>query len=158
MRQAAPLSSGSLTRQVVEDLYAEALVLADEARVAFEPAAPHSLKQATEPASVALSIEGLRTTTRIMHILAWLLNQRAFMAGELNERQLRLHGALPKDRLSEPEQLSLLDERTRALIAESERLHARIARLDEQQRHHDGPAAQAAPVHFLHNKLRSAFG
>lgn len=153
-----PNPSDPLTAQIVESLYTDALLLADEARAAFDGSAPHSLQAVAEPANVALSIEGLRTTTRIMHILAWLLNQRAFMAGELNERQLRLHGALPKDRLSEPEQLSLLDERTRALIAESERLHARIARLDEQQRHHDGPAAQAAPVHFLHNKLRSAFG
>lgn len=151
-------SSDPLTAQIVESLYTDALVLADEARAAFDGSAPQSLRMVAEPAAVALSIEGLRTTTRIMHILSWLLNQRAFMAGELNERQLRLHGALPKDRPSEPEQLSLLDERTRALIAESERLHARIARLDEQQRREHGPSAGSAQVHSLQKKLRSAFG
>lgn len=146
-----------LTAQIVEGLYAEALVLADEARAAFDASTPQSLEHATKPASVALSIEGLRTTTRIMHILAWLLNQRAFMAGELNERQLRLHGALPPDRAADQEQIALLDEATRSLIAESERLHARIARLDDQQRLDQGSAAPA-PVHALHRKLRSAFG
>lgn len=156
MIHAAPLGSGPLTRQVIEDLYAEALVLADEARVVFEAAAPNSLKQATQPASIALSVEGLRTTTRIMHILAWLLNQRAFMAGELNERQLQQHGALPRDRASEPDQLALLAARTRQLIAESERLHARVARLDEQQRQEATAGTQ--PVRQLHKKLLSAFG
>lgn len=147
-----------LNAHIVEGLYAEALLLADEARAAFDGSAPQSLQEATQPVSVALSIEGLRTTTRVMHILAWLLNQRAFMAGELNERQLRLHGALPKDRISDPGQLALLDEKTREIIAASERLHARIARLDEQQRLEQGSASQAAPVHALQNKLRSAFG
>ena len=148
--------STPLTAQIVEGLYAEALILADEARCAFDGSARQSLAEATQPASIALSIEGLRTTTRVMHILAWLLNQRAFMAGELNERQLRLHGALPKDRHSDPEQLALLDEHTRELIADSERLHARIARLDEQQRLEQGQMVRD-PVHDLQKKLRSAF-
>lgn len=151
-------ATGPLTVQIVEGLYADALVLADEARAAFDGSAPQSLRAAARPAAVALSIEGLRTTTRIMHILAWLLNQRAYMAGELNERQLRLHGALPKDRLSDPEQLALLDSRTRELIVETERLHARIARLDELQRRDAGVDMEDAPVHLLHRKLRSAFG
>ena len=149
--------SAPLTAQIVEGLYTEALILADEARCAFDGSARQNLEEATQPGSIALSIEGLRTTTRVMHILAWLLNQRAYMAGELNERQLRLHGALPKDRQSDPEQIAFLDDYTRELIAESERLHARIARLDEQQRLERDQTARD-PVHDLQKKLRSAFG
>ena len=147
-----------LTKQIVESLYAEALVLADEARAALDGAAPQNLQDAAQPGSVALSIEGLRTTTRIMHILAWLLNQRAYMAGELNERQLRLHGALPKDRPADSGQLELLDPQIRDLIAESRRLHARIARLDEQQRLDMNSEGTEPPVQLMQDKLRSAFG
>jgi regulator of CtrA degradation len=83
---------------------------------------------------LALSTEGLKTTTRMMHVLAWLLNQRALFSGELSENQMRLHGALPPDRASDAGQLALLEPETRELIADTQRLHQRIARLDEAWR------------------------
>jgi regulator of CtrA degradation len=92
---------------------------------------------------LALSTEGLKTTTRMMHVLAWLLNQRAFFTGELSENQVRRHGALPGDRPSDPAQLGMLEPETRELIEETERLHQRIARLDEAWRQNfemDSPA------------------
>ena len=56
----------SINPQIVEGLYCEALVLADEVRAAF------ALSRRTDPAGddedlvrIALSCEGLRTTTRI---------------------------------------------------------------------------------------------
>lgn len=156
MTTAEPASAEPLTAQIVESLYTDALVLADEVRAAFDGTGPRSVADAVEPEVVALSIEGLRTTTRMMHMLAWILNQRAFMAGELNERQLRLHGALPKDRPADPAQFALLEERTQALVRETERLHARIARLDEAKRQEGGAAD--APVQRLHSRLRSTFG
>ncbi|MEL6737553.1 MAG: DUF1465 family protein, partial [Pseudomonadota bacterium] len=79
---------------------------------------------------LALSTEGLKTTTRMMHVLAWLLNQRAFFSGELSAKQVRHHGTLPADRVADREQLARLEPETRALIGETERLHRRIARLD----------------------------
>ena len=79
---------------------------------------------------IALSVEGLRTTTRMMHVLAWLLNHRAYFAGELSEFQLRRHGVLPPDRPSDPDEMAMLEPTTRALIGETEALHRRIARLD----------------------------
>ncbi|WP_368737004.1 DUF1465 family protein, partial [Janibacter hoylei] len=51
---------------------------------------------------LALSTEGLKTTTRMMHILAWLLNQRAYFSGELSEGQVRRNGTLPPDREADP--------------------------------------------------------
>jgi regulator of CtrA degradation len=139
----------SLSRPIIEALYTEALVLADEVRAAFaqagalgpqarrfavwpdgpDPAAPTMLPQEAM-ARLALSTEGLKTTTRMMHVLAWLLNQRAFFSGELTANQVRRHGALPADRGSDARQVAMLDEEMRGLIAETERLHSRIARLD----------------------------
>lgn len=126
----------NLSRPIVEGLYTEALVLADEVRAVF--AAGTREPQIGEDAfmRLALSTEGLKTTTRMMHVLAWLLNQRALFSGELSENQMRLHGALPPDRGSDQRQLALLEPETRELIADTERLHQRIARLDEARRQH----------------------
>lgn len=128
--------TNNLSRPIIEALYTEALVLADEVRAVFAAGVREPL--ATEDAfmRLALSTEGLKTTTRMMHVLAWLLNQRALFAGELTENQVRLHGALPPDRASDETQLALLEPETRELIADTEKLHQRIARLDEAWRGH----------------------
>jgi len=123
-----------LSRPIIEALYTEALVLAEEVRAAFALGTREPGDPADTMARLALSTEGLKTTTRMMHVLAWLLNQRALFAGELNETQMRRHGALPPDRTADPAHLAMLDPETCALIAETEHLHRRIARLDEAWR------------------------
>lgn len=128
----------SLSQPIIEALYSEALILADEVRAVFaqgtRPPEPGLTSHEDAMIRLALSTEGLKTTTRIMHVLAWLLNQRAFFSGELSEKQVRLHGALPEDRPSDAAQLERLEPETRALIAETEQLHRRIARLDHAWR------------------------
>jgi regulator of CtrA degradation len=84
----------SANPRIVEALYAEALALADDARERFGQLRQQQARQDDEDlASVQARCEALRTTTRIMHCLAWLLNHRAWFAGELTE-QLRRHGRL----------------------------------------------------------------
>ena len=117
-----------ISKPIIEALYCEALVLADEVRAAFDLAPARC--EGEDLVRIALSVEGLRTTTRMMHVLAWLLNHRAYFAGELSEFQLRRHGVLPPDRAADPEQLAMLEPETRALIAETEAFHGRVARLD----------------------------
>lgn len=128
----------SLSQPIIEALYSEALVLADEVRSVFAQGTiapePGLTRREDAMSRLALSTEGLKTTTRMMHVLAWLLNQRAFFSGELSEKQVRLHGALPADRPAESEQIARLEPETRELIAETERLHRRIARLDNAWR------------------------
>ena len=86
----------SINARIVEGLYCEALVLSDEVRDAFDMSrqAANSNNGDDDLARVALSCEALRTTTRMMHALAWLLNQRAYLSGEISEFQLRRHGRL----------------------------------------------------------------
>ncbi len=121
-----------LNRTIVEDLYCEALMLADEVRSVFDLTPIRETGEDADRKRLAVSVEGLRTTTRVMHVLAWLLNHRAFFAGELSEFQLRRHSRLPADRAPDEENLALLSPQTRQLALESEKLHQRIARLDEQ--------------------------
>lgn len=63
-----------LSKPIIDALYEEALVLADEVRSAFYLPLSSTAAAANDPARLAMSIEGMRTTTRIMHVLAWLLN------------------------------------------------------------------------------------
>ncbi len=125
-----------INEAIIEALYSEALVLADEVRQVFDLNPIRETGEAADRVRMALSVEGLRTTTRVMHVLAWLLNQRAYFAGELTEFQLRRHSRLPDDRTPEQDSLALLQPETRALIDESVRLHARILRLDHAWQEH----------------------
>lgn len=124
----------NLSRPIVEALYSEALVLADDVRAVFALGTKEPGTGTDTAMRLALSTEGLKTTTRMMHVLAWLLNQRAYFSGELSENQVRRHGALPEDRPADPTQMELLEPETCALIDETERLHRRVARLDSAWR------------------------
>ena len=128
-------------------------MLADEARAAFDLRGREPGEGEADATRIALSIEGLRTTTRLMNLLAWLLNQRAFFAGELSEAQVKRCGTLAQDRVSDPVQMAHLELPTRALIRDSERLHARATRLDRQIRREETDGQARA----LQGRLSSAF-
>src|SRR3546814_10681828 len=81
------------------------LVLADEVRSVFAMGPVKVPADSSNSLRLALSSEGLKTTTRMMHILAWLINQRAHFSGEMSEENRRRHGRLPPDRPSTDEDL-----------------------------------------------------
>nr|WP_137676459.1 DUF1465 family protein [Parerythrobacter lutipelagi] len=145
----------NISQPIIEALYTEALVLADEARQVFDLNPVRETGEQADRVRLALSVEGLRTTTRVMHVLAWLLNHRAFFAGELSALQLRRHSKLPPDRAAERPNLALLEYPTRELIHETEALHARVARLDAAWR--DGFEMQPTAVHRLRERLNRSF-
>ena len=150
------MSARNINHEIIEDLYSEALLLADDARAVFDLRIGEKGDNASDSLKIALSIEGLRTTTRVMHVLAWLLNQRAFLAGELSAAQLARHNELPEERSADPANLEALEPETRALIRESEDLHARVARLDREMRRAEQQAE--APVQAMQDRLAQAFG
>ena len=148
--------TADLSPTIVEALYCEALVLADEARAAFDLSGRLTKASVDEDlARIALSCEALRTTTRMMHAIAWLLNQRAYFAGELSEFQLRRHGRLPP-RQPEPgdDQLALLGPELEDLIERTRRFYARIERLDRAWR--ERFTMHPAAIHRLRERLGSA--
>lgn len=134
----------NLNPRIIEALYAEALALADEGRSVFDRLRQGHYRNAlvganddaeADLAHVQLSCEALRTTTRVMHCLAWLLNQRAYFAGELSELQLRRHGRLIANfPLSDPLHVLALPEEAQRCVQDSERLYARIQRLERAWR------------------------
>ncbi|MGB7407694.1 MAG: DUF1465 family protein [Pontixanthobacter sp.] len=143
--------TNDINRPIIEDLYCEALVLADEVRLVFDLNPVRDTGEDAELTRLALSVEGLRTTTRVMHVLAWLLNYRAFFAGDLNKTQLRRHSRLPADRIPETANLIRLKEPIRALIDESVQLHGRISRLDTAWRSWE--KSERMPVQDLQAEL-----
>ncbi len=161
MRESGRVAVGGMGRPsdisqpIIEALYTEALVLADEARQVFDLNPVRDTGDAADRVRLALSVEGLRTTTRVMHVLAWLLNHRAYFNGELSALQLRRYSKLPVDRLSERANLALLEYPTRELIHDTEALHARVLRLDTAWR--EGFEMQPSAVHRLRERLNRSF-
>lgn len=133
----------------------EAMLLADEARGYFDEAG-RAERDTLDPLDrVGFSCESLKVTTRLMHIIAWLLTQRAVHAGELRAADA-LHPSrrLGEAPVSERTAVAALPIRARALIAASGDLHRRVARLDGAQA--DVRPADS-PVHGLHERLALAF-
>jgi len=159
----------SINARIIEALYVEALVLSDAARGGFDElreagaSRPHPLSAVApdfathhrfDPDPVEVTCEALRTTTRVMHCLAWLLNHRAWYAGEISAGQLRRHGRLIGHfPASDPAVVDCLPAELADLVRQSERLYARILRLEAAWRN-DRPAAPAA-LDRLRDRLRS---
>lgn len=151
-------SPANINPRIVEGLYCEALVLSDEVRQAFTLSGRlEAVAGAEDEAQIALSCEALRTTTRMMHSVAWLLNHRAFFNGELSEFQLHRYGKLADFPDSDPDRLALLDAETRELIQATERFHARLKRIDAAWRERD-PDAPSAIAALRERLTRSARG
>lgn len=148
----------SLNPRIVEALYAEALGLAETVRMRFERLRQETAQQTgleDDLRRVQISCEALRTTTRVMHCLAWLLNHRAHFAGELSELQLRRHGRLIANfPASEMDVVKTLPADVALLVRESERLYQRIQRLETAWRVEVSSSESA--VRRLHERLARA--
>jgi regulator of CtrA degradation len=122
---------GAMAARLIDSLYIEAMVLADEARTYFDT---HELteREALSPdLRLAFACESLKVTTRLMHVVAWLLTRRAEMNGELTG----LESAAAERRLgfaasSDADAAILFPKGARDAIAASSDLYARVARLD----------------------------
>jgi regulator of CtrA degradation len=167
-------NSQTLTESLVDSLYAEALVLADEARSWFDrtrsetsASAFDDLPTGVEPdpdslfhwagrhdpsLRIALSCESLRLSTRLMHVIAWLLSQRAIRAGEIPaESAWAPHHRLGVSPGCEPALLEQLPEAARTLIEASVRLYERARQIEEAQL---APAQPVLPpVHAMLDQL-----
>lgn len=142
-------------RRLVDSLYVEAMLLADEARSYFDEGGRREREALDPMARVSFSCESLKVTTRLMHVIAWLLTQRAIEAGEMTAREAlepsRRLGAPP---VTDAEALAAMPTQAQVLIATSIDLYRRAARLDAMQ-------ALAEPVpspaRSMLERLESAF-
>src|SRR5881398_3129221 len=114
-----------ITSRLIDSLYTEAMLLADEARSYFDDAGRDERSMLEPFARVGFACESLKVTTRIMHIVAWLLTQRAIESGEIPARD----GRRPERRLghaqdTDPLVLAALPPSAQRLISASSDLYA----------------------------------
>jgi regulator of CtrA degradation len=127
-----PVPQVRITSRLIDSLYTEAMLLADEARSYFDDAGRDERSTLEPFARVGFACESLKVTTRIMHIVAWLLTQRAIESGEIGT----IAGRRPERRLGNAQDsdhavVGQLPEAAQRLINSSVELYARVKRIDE---------------------------
>lgn len=143
----ATLSHTRIERRLIDAFYMEAMLLADEARSYFDEAGREEREQLSPMARVAYSCESLKVTTRLMHVIAWLLTQRAVHAGELSPVQaLEPSRRLGDAPVTADDVAAGLPPHARTLIATSADLYRRVARLDAAQDWHEPVPSPARTI------------
>ncbi|HEX8840398.1 MAG TPA: DUF1465 family protein [Sphingomicrobium sp.] len=145
-----------ITSRLIDSLYTEAMLLADEARAYFDDAGRDERATLEPFARVGFACESLKVTTRIMHIVAWLLTQRAIESGEIADRG----GRRPERRLGHAQDSDLtvvntLPPSAKKLINASADLYARVKRLDDGSFEAEIPQS---PARALMGRLERGLG
>jgi regulator of CtrA degradation len=141
-----------LTPKLLDALYTEAMLLADEARSYFDR--DHLSGNLSPEISVAFSCESLKVTTRLMHSIAWLLNQKAIRAGEIADDAHDGARDLGYAPASDGFQVGRFPEEAQTLIAASEDLYFRLQRFSGKMR--DAAIAIPAPLEMI-ERIRASF-
>jgi regulator of CtrA degradation len=145
-----------ITSRLIDSLYTEAMILADEARSYFDDAGRDDRALLEPFARVGFACESLKVTTRIMHIVAWLLTQRAIESGEIPKRDgRRAERRLGHAQESDPAVISQLPESAQRLINASADLYARVKRLDDGTIESEVPQS---PARALMGRLERGLG
>lgn len=149
------LTDPRIHRRLIDSFYMEAMLLADEARSYFDEGGRAEREALSPMDRVAFSCESLKVTTRLMHVIAWLLTQRAVIAGELTLAQaLQEQRRLGNAPFSDPAVLNTLPAQARGMILASVDLHRRVARLDEAQ---EVQVPVASPARTMLDRLATSF-
>tara|TARA_R110000782_G_scaffold268393_1_gene364798 strand:+ start:51191 stop:51706 length:516 start_codon:yes stop_codon:yes gene_type:complete len=156
----------ALYSRLVDSLYIDAMVMADEARSYFDRKAAEERERLDMMTRLNFSCESLKVTTRLMHVIAWLLAQRAWQRGEITRDAL----SDPKYHLgaaasTEPAVLMAMPTCARELVRSSEALYDRVLRLQERMLAAQSPAMMkqmedapaSSPARDLLDKLEQAF-
>ena len=153
----------SLFQRLVDSLYVEAMIMADEARAYFDAQGDADRESLSLTGKVAFACESLKVTTRLMHVIAWLLTQRGWFRGEISREALddpKYH--LGEAAASDSELLAAFPFLARELMMGSQELYERVARL--QGRMGIGPDVptdedeySGGPARLLMDRLERAF-
>lgn len=154
------MSKGDATsrihRRLIDSLYTEAMVLADEARAYFDEMGRNERDALDAMTRVVFSCESLKVTTRLMHVIAWLLTQRAVASGELPEvdalEPSRRLGMAPE---TDSASFDAMPVAAQGLIAASQDLYRRVARIDDTQS--EEAPVPVSPARRMLDRLAHAF-
>lgn len=144
-----------LTPKLLDAFYTESMVLADEARSYFESGRFNDEVEHDSLLAVSFSCESLKVTTRLMHCIAWLLNQKAVHSGELTDGELWHHDrSLGYAAGSDKPMVDRFPLEARQIVMASEELFERLQRLSARlERQH----AEESEVQSMFKRLENSF-
>lgn len=151
-----PIAHVPISPKLVDSLYLEAVALADEARAYFDRGSAAERARLDPVTRVAFSCEALKVTTRLMHVVSWLMVRKAVEAGEMDDAE----ASAPERRLgraadsSDSARLATLPGRLQEIIVRSGDLYERVGRLDAQLG--GGAPDDGAGARALLDRLRSS--
>ena len=144
-----------MTARLIDSLYVEAMLLADEARSYFDDVGRRDRDTLAPLDRVTFSCESLKVTTRLMHIIAWLLHRKALAAGEIDRSAARGDACLlGRAAGTDAAVVAAMPGDAAGLIGASIDLYERIARIDREV---ESGEAATSPARSLMSRLERAF-
>ena len=135
--------------------YSEGMRLVEETSAYLDGEGRAASKSLPREASLAYAGDSMRLTTRLMQVASWLLVRKAVHEGEITaeEANAEKYRLATKEIARQPRfaGADALPQRLQDLIERSERLYARVERLDSRLRE---PVARPALNHPLAEQLQ----
>jgi regulator of CtrA degradation len=163
--EAQPVSFGErlANSQAFVTLFRDGMALVEETATYLDGPGRAESKTLARAASLAYATESMRLTTRLMQLASWLLLHRAVREGEMSLAQANKEKSkvkLASGNHHDPNNVALLPETLRQLIARSQALHDRVRRLDATI-HNPVPPDRADAINPVERQLgllKAAFG
>ena len=148
--------------QAFVDLFRDGMALVEQTAAYLDGPGRQEAKRLSRQAALAYATESMRLTTRLMQLASWLLLHRAVKEGEMSLAQASKEKS--KVKLSsvdshDADNMALLPVQLRELIERSQKLYAKVRRLDANiynQNAGERPAT-ANPVERQLGLLKAAF-
>lgn len=161
--QPVPFGERLASSQVFAELFREGMALVEETATYLDGPGRQQSKKLERTAALAYATESMRLTTRLMQLASWLLLHRAVKEGEMSLAQAskeKTKVKLSASDMHDQSNIELLPPTLRDLIARSQKLYAKVRRLDatiHSQAMGEKPVA-ANPVGHQLGLLKAAFG
>jgi regulator of CtrA degradation len=161
--QPVPFGERLASSQAFAELFREGMALVEETATYLDGPGRQQSKKLERSAALAYATESMRLTTRLMQLASWLLLHRAVKEGEMSLAQAGKEKSkvkLASTDHHDPNSIELLPPALGDLIARSQKLYAKVRRLDATI-YNQGPAerpATANPVERQLGLLKAAFG
>jgi regulator of CtrA degradation len=149
--------------QAFVDLFRDGMALVEETATYLDGPGRQQSKKLERAAALAYATESMRLTTRLMQLASWLLLHRAVKEGEMSlvqaskeKTKVKLAAADTHD----SDNMELVPAPLRGLIERSQKLYAKVRRLDATIYNQVGVERPAAtnPVERQLGLLKAAFG
>lgn len=141
--------------------YAEGMQLVEETSAYLDGPGREAARALPREASLAYAGESMRLTTRLMQVASWLLVRKAVHEGEmtLEEANSEKYRLATKEIARQPrfDGAERLPARLQELIERSERLYARVERLDTRLRSAGPAVAQHHPLADQFRRVEAFF-